>query len=133
MLGDSRRLASIRRSISGRNFARVFNRLLASLRCQTSGLFDFELGDHLRLAFVEDLKIVLAKIPDGVALGVADDGAHHYQLYVHFECGGFVVRSEFGRVLFGLGRRSGVGGRSLVRTILGECMRWGEIKTRKER
>src|SRR6202041_1986116 len=39
-------------------------------------------------------------------------------LYVHFECGGFVVRSEFGRVLFSPGRGSGGGGRGLLGTIL---------------
>ena len=93
-------------------------RLLPRLCCQGSRLFDFELGDHLRLAFVEDLKIVLAKISDSVALGVADHGAHHHQLYIHFECGGFVVRSEFGRVLLSFGLRGRVGSGSLLNTDL---------------
>ena len=36
------------------------------------GLLNFELADHLRLAFVEDLKIFLTKISHGASLGIAN-------------------------------------------------------------
>ena len=70
------------------------------------------------LPLVEDLKIVLAKISNGVALGVADHCAHNHQLYVYLECGGFIARGEFGRALFGLGLGTGVAGRSLLNADL---------------
>jgi hypothetical protein len=72
----------------------------------------------LGLALVEDLKIILAKISDGVALRVADHCTHYHQLYIHLECGRFVARSDFGGVLLNLGLRSGVRGGSLLNTNL---------------
>src|ERR1700690_3461345 len=112
----------VRRSIRGESVAGVLNRLLARLRRQGSRLFDFELGDHLRLAFVEDLEILLAKIPDGVSLGVANHCAHHHQLYIHFERGRFVVRSEFLRVLLTLGLLSGASGSASGGSRLGTTL-----------
>src|SRR5260370_19280182 len=97
---------------------RVLVRLLARLRSHGSGLFDFELGDQLRFAFVENLKVLFMKIADGMSRGVADHGAHHHQLHVHFECGGFIVRSEFHGVLLAFRLRNGAGSRSLRRFTL---------------
>ncbi len=111
-----------------RKYRRSSHSTLARLRGQSSGLFDFELGDHLRLAFVEDLKVLLVKIPDGVSLGVANHGAYHDQLYVHLERSGFVVRSELLRILLTFGLRGRTGGGSGLRTILGQCNRRGKRK-----
>jgi hypothetical protein len=99
-LGSRSRVHRIGRHIAGRNIAGVLDRLLARLRGDGSGLFHFELGDDLRLAFVEDLKVLLVKIPYGVPLRVADNGAHNHQSYVHLECGGLIVSGDFRGVLF---------------------------------
>src|SRR6202043_171088 len=80
----------------------IFFWLRSCLRSHTSWLLDFEVGNHLRLPFVENLKIFLVKISDSVSLAVADDCAHQHQLYVDLEGGGFVVRSEFCRILLNL-------------------------------
>jgi hypothetical protein len=112
-LGHSRDIPGVRRSIGGWSLAGVLHRLPRLCR-QSSWLFDFELSDDLRLALVEDLKIILAKISDGATLRVADHCAHHDQLYVYLECSRLVVRSEFGRVLLSLGLSTGVGRGSLL-------------------
>jgi hypothetical protein len=64
-------------SVAGKVAGIVFG-FLAGLRRETAGLFDIELGDDLRLSFVEDLKIFFAKIADGMSLGVANYGANDY-------------------------------------------------------
>src|SRR5205807_7709153 len=75
-------------------------------------------SDDLRLALVENLKVFFTKIPDGMSRGIADHGAHHHQLHVHFECGGFIVRSEFFGVLFAFRSGRVAGSRSLRRFTL---------------
>jgi hypothetical protein len=97
---------------------------LASLCGEGSGLFDVELGDDLRLAFVENLKVFFMKIAYGVSLRVPHYGAHHHQLYIHLECGGFVVRSELGRVLSDFRLRRRARSRSLLRTVLCKGAGW---------
>src|SRR5258706_263388 len=71
-LGRCGSLPGIGRSLAGRRLAGGFIRFLACLRGQSSGLFDLELGDDLRLAFVENLTILFMKIPDGMPLRVAN-------------------------------------------------------------
>jgi len=82
----------------------------------------------LRLAFVENLKVLFMKIPDGVPLGVPNHGAHDHQLNVHLECRGFVVRSELYRVLLAcrLGGSARSGNR--MRITLRECRGWAGEK-----
>src|SRR5580700_9274063 len=59
-----------------------------------SRLLYVELSNDLRLALVEDLKVLLVKITDCMSLGVADYRAHHHQLYIHLEGSGFVVGGD---------------------------------------
>ena len=60
----------------GKGRRRAGTRDLSHFRAQVSGLFDFELGDDLGFAFVEDLKVFLVKIADGVSLGIAGHSAY---------------------------------------------------------
>ncbi len=119
-LGSRSRVHRIGRRVAGRNIAGVLDRLLARLRGDGSGLFDFELGDDLRLAFVEDLKVLLPKITDRVPLGIADHGAHHHQSYVHLECGGLIMSGDLRRVRLDFRRWSGAWGGNLRRGLR-EC------------
>jgi hypothetical protein len=78
---------------------------LPHLGGQGARLFYFKLSNGLWLAFVEDLKILLTEISDGISLSVADYCANHYQLYIYFEGRGFIVGGKFRGVWFLVGLR----------------------------
>src|ERR1700683_46817 len=124
-LGRGRRSPSVGRHIAGRSISGILLRLLARFRNDGSGLFHIELRDYLRLALVEDLKVLLVKIADSVPLGVAHYRAYHYQLHIHLEGGGFVVGGDLRGVLLAFRLRGGTWSRSLL-SILRESRRWGD-------
>lgn len=51
-------------------------------------LFHGEPGDHLRLAFIEELKVVLLEGADGVSLAVAHDHGNQHQVHAAAEGNG---------------------------------------------
>ncbi len=122
-----RRVSTIRSYVAGRNIARVFFRPLSSLRSQSAGLLDFELADHLRLALVEDLKVFLVQVPDGMPPRVADYHAYDHQLHVDLDGRGFVVRRKFCRGLLRV-RLRGRNRRWRRRHVLCQRMVWTNQK-----
>lgn len=63
--------------LGGHNSAGTLCRIQPRSCGEISRPLDFKLRDNLRLASVEDLKVLLMKIADTVSLSVADHGAYH--------------------------------------------------------
>src|SRR5579871_302938 len=114
--------------------SRFLDRRLISLGRESAWLFYFELSNYLRLTLIKDLEILFSKVSDGVPLRIANDGANHDQLHVHFECSGFVFRRDFGRVLRSVWRgwriqRRSLRGSRVSRIALSRCR---ECRLRQE-
>ena len=107
---------------AGRGFTRrrLFVRCLACLDSKIAGLLDFKLRNHLRLAFVEDLKIFFMEGSNGVSLGVANHSPNYYQLDVNFECGRLILSRDLARTCLIFSLRSGSSG---------SRRRWGLAKS----
>jgi hypothetical protein len=71
-------------------------------------LFQRELLNHLRLAVVKELEILLVEIANRVSFLVAHDGTNQDKVHPDPESGGFVARAN---LLDGIGRRLGRAGR----------------------
>src|ERR1700726_3117221 len=107
------------------------DRALKSLFAHGAGLLHFELADNLWLAFVENLKILLAKIPNSTSISVANYYPNQYQLHVHFECGRFIARSHFRGILLTLRLGGGAGGWRLLRNVLSNTEAYKENRHNK--
>src|SRR5581483_4642851 len=65
-----------------------------------SRLLYAELGNLLRLAVINNLKIFFMKIPDRMPLMIADHYLSHHEFYVDVERGGTFLRDDFRCFLF---------------------------------